>query len=373
MHHTLITLFMLVLMAFCAGCQSTVSVDPGGKDWGVIDGMPVRLYTLKNANGLVMKVTNYGAIITELHVPDRNGDLTDIVLGYDSLDGYIAASPYFGCIAGRCANRIAKGQFTLDGKMYQLALNNGPNTLHGGVKGFDKHVWGARLLDTPDGPAIRLKRTSSNGEENYPGKLTATVTYTLTNANELRTEITAVTDAPTLCNLAQHTYWNLAGHNGGTVNNHVIQFNADRYTPVDDTLIPTGELAPVAGTPFDFRKPKPIGRDLKAVGGDPVGYDHNFVLNGEPHAMKRVCRVTEPTSGRILELHANQPGCQFYGGNFLDGSNIGKGGAVYRQYNGFCLETQLFPDSIHHPDWPSPILRSGQTYRHTMITKFTAK
>ena len=266
-----------------------------------------------------MKVTNYGAIITSLTVPDRAGQMADIVLGYDSLDDYIAATPYFGCIAGRCANRIAKGRFTLDGKTYQLAVNNNGNHLHGGVKGFDKHVWDATVLDVSNGPAIRLKRVSPDNEENYPGELAATAVYTLTENNELKIEITAVTDAPTICNLAQHTYWNLAGHDSGTVNDHVIQFNADRYTPVDHAPIPTGALAPLEGTPFDFRKPKPIGRDLQKAGGDPVGYDHNFVLNGESDAMKLVCRAPNRPSGRVLELHTNQPGCQFYSGNFLDG------------------------------------------------------
>ncbi len=342
-------------------------------NWGTLEGKPVKLYTLKNANGLVLKVTNYGAIITELHVPDRDGTLADVVLGFDDLDGYLKGSPYFGALVGRCANRIARGHFTLDGKEYQLATNDGPNHLHGGVKGFDKYVWDAERTDTPKGPAIRLTRTSPDGEEGYPGKVDVAVTYTLTDDDELRIEMEATTDAPTVVNLAQHTYWNLGGHDNGDILDHVAMLGARRYTPVDETLIPTGEIVEVKGTPFDFTTPKAIGRDLKAVGGKPVGYDHNFVLNGEPDAMKPVALVLDPESGRQIELFADKPGVQFYSGNFLDGTNVGKGGAVYKQYNGFCLETQNYPDSIHHLDWPSVVLRPGETYRHTMIVKFSTR
>ncbi|MEW6072645.1 MAG: aldose epimerase family protein [Planctomycetota bacterium] len=338
--------------------------------WGSAGGQEVRLYTLRNERGLVMKVTDYGAIITELHLPDRDGRFADVVLGHDSLDGYLDGHPYFGCIAGRCANRIARGRFLLDGKSYQLACNNGPNHLHGGDVGFDKHIWEAETMDTPAGPAIRLSRLSPAGEEGYPGNLRATVTYTLTHANELVVEMAATTDAPTLCNLAQHTYWNLAGHASGPVLDHLLALNAERYVPVDETLIPIGAFARVAGTPFDFRTPKPIGRDLSSVGGDPVGYDHDFVLEGDPAVMKLAARVVEPVSGRVLEVRSDQPGCQFYGGNFLDGSEVGKGGAAYRQYGGFCLETQRHPDSIHHPDWPTVVLRPGEEYRHTIVFAF---
>lgn len=362
-------LFAAVFFATTGTAFAAAQVE----EWGLIDNKPVKLYTLKNANGLILKVTNYGATIVELHTPDRNGKLADISLGYDKLDGYIAASPYFGTIAGRCANRIAKGRFTLDGKTYQLALNNAPNTLHGGTKGFDKQVWDATTMDTPKGPAIKLTYLSVNGEENYPGNLKATVTYTLSNDNELITEITATTDATTLCNLAQHNYWNLGGHDSGTVKEHVLKLYCDRYTPVDDTLIPTGELASVAGTPFDFREPKTIGKDLMAAGGDPIGFDHNFVVNGEPFKMRPVARVHDPKSGRVMELSANQPGVQFYSGNFLDGSNIGKGNVAYQQYNGFCLETQVFPNAIHNPSWPQCVLKPGQTYKHVMVSKFSAE
>lgn len=359
------------IMLATMNTQAEPSIE--SKAWGSANGQPVTLYTLKNSRGLVMKVTDYGAIITELHVPDRDGKLADIVLGHDSIDGYLAGHPYFGTIAGRCANRIAKGQFELDGKSYQMATNNGPNHLHGGVRGFDKQVWTARTEATQKGPAIHLGLFSPDGQENYPGNLVANASYTLSNEGELLIEITAMADRATLCNLAQHTYWNLAGHDSGSIAGHELHLSATRYTPVDATLIPTGVLAPVTGTPFDFTAPKPIGRDLTAAGGDPIGFDHNFVVDGDPFAMRRVAQAREPKSGRSLELWSNQPGVQFYSGNFLNGTNKGKGGHVYQQYGGFCLETQVYPDAIHRPEWPSPILRPGQLYRHQMRVKFGAK
>lgn len=363
----------IVLLAALVSVGRVSAQEITATDWGLIDGKPVKLYTLKNANGLILKVTNYGAIITQLHVPDRNGKLADVVLGFDSLDGYIAGHPHFGALVGRVANRIAKGRFSLEGKTYQLALNDYPNHLHGGAKGFDLNVWDAEPQKTAEGPAIRLSRTSLDGEENYPGQVRATVTYVLTDKNELKVEMTATTDKTTIVNLAQHTYWNLAGQDSGDILGHELTLNADRYTPVDATLIPTGLFAPVAGTPFDFRQPKPIGRDLQAAGGKPIGFDHNFVLNGEPAAMKLAARVYEPKSGRQLELFCDKPGLQFYTGNFLDGKNVGKGGAVYKQYNGLCLETQNYPDSIHHADWPSIVLRPGETYRHVMVARFSTR
>jgi aldose 1-epimerase len=367
---TLIVSLMLVplVLIVSRGLAFAAEVKP----WGLIDNKLVNLYALKNRHGLILKVTNYGATITELHTPDRDGKLADIVLGYDHLDGYLAGSPYFGTIAGRCANRIAGGRFELGGKRYQLAVNNGPNSLHGGIKGFDKYVWDAEVEMTVKGPAIRLSRVSLNGEENFPGNLNVSVTYTLTDDNELIAEMSATTDASTLCNLAQHTYWNLAGQGSGTIKEHVVQIHADQYTPVDGTQIPTGALAGVEGTPFDFRTAKPIGQDLEATGGDPVGYDHNLVIKGEPFEMRPFARVHEPKSGRVLELSANQPGMQFYVGCFLDGSNVGKGGVAYQQYSGFCLETQVYPDAIHQPAWPQCRLNPGETYRHVMVTKFSA-
>ncbi len=339
-------------------------------DWGRIDGRQVKLYTLTNAGGLVLRTTNYVAIITELHLPDRDGRLADVVLGHDTLGGYIAGHPYFGALVGRCANRIAGARFSLDGRDYQLAKNNGPNHLHGGVKGFDKQVYDAAPALTPEGPSIRFSRTSPDGEENYPGNVTVSVAYTLTDSGALRIEFRAETDAPTVVNLAQHTYWNLAGHNSGDILGHELELAADRYTPVDATLIPTGELAEVRGTPFDFTVAKLIGRDLAAAGGDPVGFDHNYALRGEPYAMKLVARVHEHGSGRAFELRCDRPGVQFYTGNFLDGNVAGKGGTPYRKHAGFCLETQNYPDSIHRTDWPSVVLRPGRIYRHTMLFEF---
>jgi len=329
------------------------------------------MYTLRNSAGVTLRATDLGATIVELHAPDRDGELADITLGFDNAEQYRTESPYFGAIAGRCANRIAQGRFTLDGREHQLATNNGPNHLHGGEVGFDKRVWDAELVDDPRGQSVRFSRTSPAGEEGYPGTLEASVTSTLTDDNELICEMEATTDAPTLCNLAQHAYWNLAGHGSGTIEGHELTIHAERYTPVDATLIPTGELAPVAGTPFDFRQPKPIGRDLMEVGDDPKGYDHNFVIEGDPGAMRPVAWLHEPGSGRVMLLSADQPGLQFYAGNFLDGSVVGKDGVRYQQYGGLCLETQRFPDAINNPGWVSPVLRPGETYRHRMVFRFT--
>jgi aldose 1-epimerase len=342
----------------------------GGLEGG---GTPVRLYTLKGSGGLVAKVTNYGTILTELHVPDRSGKLEDVVLGFDSPARYVEGHPFFGATAGRVANRIANASFSLDGKDYALAKNNGPHSLHGGAKGFDKHVWDVESGDGPDGPWIRFTRVSPDGEEGYPGTVRAAVTYRVTPLNELRVEMTATTDRPTLVNLAHHTYWNLGGHGGGDVLGHELTLYGDRYTPGDATLVPKGTIEPVAGTPFDFTSAKPIGRDLAKTGITPAGYDHNFVVNGAPGELRPVAVVTHPASGRRMELFATEPGVQFYTGNFLDGSVKGKGGAVYAKHAGFCLETQKYPDAVHHPDWPSPILRPGQSYRHVMVHRFSAR
>jgi aldose 1-epimerase len=363
-----------------AGCVSS-SQPAGGatpmkiesRDFGTVDGKKARLFTLTNANGMVARITDYGTILTELWVPDKNGVKTDVVLGYDSIDGYLTRHPYFGAVAGRCANRIAKGRFSIDGKSFQLATNNGANHLHGGVKGFDRFVWDAEPKETPDGPSLVLSRVSPDGEEGYPGTVKATCTYTLTNANELKVEFAATTDKPTVVNLAHHSYWNLGGAAAGGILDHTLQLNADRYTPVDDTLIPTGQMPAVAGTPFDFRQPKVIGADIAKSGGDPVGFDHNFVLNGASGGLRWAARLADPKSGRQMELLTSEPGVQFYSGNFLDGSITGKGGVVYKKHHGLCLETQHFPDSVNKPDWPSVVLRPGQTYRHVMIHRFTAK
>ncbi len=342
--------------------------------FGKVNDAAVTRYTLINKHGLVLKCIDYGAIITELQVPDKAGVNGDIVLGYDSVDDYVKGSPYFGTNAGRCGNRIAKGKFTLDGKEYTLATNNEPNHLHGGKAGFDKKMWKGEPFLSPIGPGVKFTYTSVDREEGYPGNLAVMVSYTLTDNNELVIEYRATTDKPTICNLAHHSYFNLAGHASGDILGLEAQILAKTYTPTDETLIPTGKIEPVAGTPFDFTQAKPIGKDLQKAGGKPVGFDLNFVLDkGATERPELAARVTDPKSGRVLEVLTTEPGLQFYSGNFLDGTNIGKTGAVYKQYNGFCLEAQKFPDSINQPEWKgksNPVLRPGETYKQTTIYKF---
>jgi aldose 1-epimerase len=351
-----------------SGSATSIIAAPFGRQGDTA----VQLYTLSNRNGLITRITNYGAIVTELHVPDRNGRLADVVLGFEGLDGYLAGHPYFGAIVGRVANRIMNAEFTLEGARYRLAANDNPHHLHGGTKGWDKVVWTARAADTPDGPSIELTYTSKDGDEGYPGTVTARTVYTLTHDNELKVEMEASTDRTTLVNMAHHSYWNLAGHDSGTILDHELMLNADRYTP-GTPMVPDGRVLPVAGTPFDFTTAKPIGRDLKAAGGMPTGYDHNFVVNGEPDQLRPVARLKDPTSGRVMTLAANQPGVQFYSGNFLDGSHKGKD-ATYVQYAGLCLETQKFPNAINIPQWQDQvILRPGQPYRHIMIHTFSTE
>jgi aldose 1-epimerase len=349
----------------------------GKIDWGNVDGKTVQLYTLSNKNGLTLKVSNYGAIITELHVPDKAGKLGDIVLGYDSVAEYVKATPYFGATVGRIANRIKGAEFRLDGKTYKLAANNGPHSLHGGKKGWDKVIWDAQTTETPEGPEIHFAYTSPDGEEGFPGTVKATVVYALTNQNELVVKMEATTDKTTIVNMAHHTYWNLGGHGSGTIKEHQLQLFAAQYTPSAPVTggdpVPDGTIKPVKGTPFDFTTAKPIGKDLEAVGGKPIGYDHNWIVDGEPNKMRPVARVKDPKSGRVLSLEADQPGVQFYSGKFLDGSNKGKG-ATYQQYDGFCLETQKFPNAINVPAWKDQvILKPGQTYKHVMVHRFTAE
>lgn len=337
------------------------------------DGKSVDVYTLTNSRGMQVRAITYGAIIQAIHVPDGTGRLGDVTLGYDSLAGYLASSPYFGAIVGRYANRIAKGRFTLDGKTYQLATNNGPNHLHGGVKGFDKVVWAGEAFQHGDTVGVRLSHTSPDGDEGYPGTLIVHVTYTLTPANELIVDFAATTDKATPVNLSQHTYFNLAGAGRGDVLGHVLSIAADRYTPVDSTLIPTGDLASVAETPFDFRGPTPIGARIEQP--DPQlkngrGYDHNFVLNRTGPGLVHSVHVIEPTTGRSLDIATTEPGLQFYSGNFLDGTITGKAGHVYKQRAGFCLETQHFPDSPNHSSFPTTILRPGEEYRSRTVFAF---
>ncbi|WP_437984585.1 aldose epimerase family protein [Sorangium sp. So ce117] len=342
--------------------------------FGNADGKEVILYTLTNANGLVAKVMTYGATVTELHVPDRTGKMGDIVLGHDNLDGYLKSSPYFGATVGRVANRIKNAQFQLDGKTYKLSANNGAHTLHGGKKGWDKVVWDAEATETPDGPSIKLTYVSKDGEEGYPGTVNATTTYTLTNKNELRVEMSATTDKTTIVNMAHHGYFNLGGHGSGSVADQELTLHADSYTPPDATGVPSGQIKPVKGTPLDFTAAKPIGKDLEAMGGKPVGFDHNLVVSGDPHKLREAARVKDPKTGRVLTIEADQPGIQFYTGNYLDGSIKGKGGAVYNQYSGLCLEPQKFPNSINVPAWKNEvILKPGQRYAQTAVFRFTTE
>lgn len=341
------------------------------------DGAPVDLYTLTNANGMEVRAMTYGGIVVSLRVPDRNGTLGDVVLGHDALAGYQKNPPYFGAIIGRYGNRIARGEFTLEGQAYKLAANNGPNALHGGLKGFDKVVWKAESFKNDKGVGVVFSYTSPDGEEGYPGTLKATVTYTLSDANQLAFDYHAVTDKATPVNLTQHSYFNLAGDGAGDILAHELTLSAGHFTPVDSTLIPTGEIRKVDGTPFDFRTATAIGTRIDAddeqirLGG---GYDHNFVIDRkEGDSLVLAARVHEATSGRVMEVSTTEPAVQFYTGNFLDGSITGKGGHVYKHRNGFCLETQHYPDSPNRADFPSTILRPGQEYRSRTVYAFSAR
>lgn len=346
--------------------------------WGEADGKQVDLYTLKNKNGLIAKITNYGAIVVEVRTPDKKGKLGDIVVGYDNLAAFIKKTPYFGATVGRVCNRIANAQFELDGKTYKLAANNGPHSLHGGTKGWDKVVWDAEAIESADGPAVKLTYLSKDGEEGYPGNVNATTVYTLTEDNQLRVEMTATTDKPTPLNMCHHTYWNLhaapKGGPTGDIRDHELTLFADKYTP---GLPPDGTVKPVADTPFDFTKPKPIGRDLKAAGSPgmdaPIGYDSNWIVNGTPNELRPVAKLKDPKSGRVMTVDANQPGVQFYSGIFMDGSTKGKG-RTHAQYTGLCLEAQKFPNAINIPAWKKDVVvRPGETYKHVITHKFSVE
>jgi aldose 1-epimerase len=340
------------------------------------EGKPVDLYILTNAHGLEVRVINFGGIITSLRVPDKNGKLDDIVLGFDNLDGYLENKPYFGAIIGRYANRIANGKFTLDGHEYTLAKNNGSNSLHGGLKGFNKVIWQAEPFRNHQGMGVTLSYTSKDGEEGYPGNLRVKVTYTLTEKNELAIDYEATTDKATPVNLTQHTYFNLAGEGSGDVLAHELRLNADRFTPIDKNLIPTGEIRSVKGTPLDFTQPATIGARINDPYDQLViahGYDHNFVVTRKDDSLQFAARVREPKSGRVLEAYTTEPGIQLYSANFLDGSVIGKHGHAYKQREAFCLETQHFPDSPNHPDFPSTILRPGNTFHSRTVFKFSVE
>jgi aldose 1-epimerase len=379
--------FLLVAALFCVQAIIVARADQAGQaaQAGVVrgsfgkmpDGTQIEIVTLTNAKGVEVKAITYGGIIQSLRVPDRAGRFADVVLGFDTLEGYLTDHPFFGAIIGRYGNRIGKARFTLDGQTYKLAANNGPNHLHGGAKGFDKVVWRAQTIEDKRGPAVAFSRTSPDGEEGYPGNLQVRVVYILTNDNSLVVEYEATTDKATPVNLTQHSYFNLSGEGSGDILGHELMITADRYTPVDETLIPTGELASVAGTPFDFRKPTAIGARIdekhpQLVNGK--GYDHNWVLTRSgASGLQVAARVREPKSGRTLEIATLEPGLQFYAGNFLDGTIKGKQGHLYGHRTGFCLETQHFPDSPNQPKFPSTILQPGRRYQTTTTFRFGAE
>jgi aldose 1-epimerase len=353
--------------------HSAISSAPFGK---TPSGVAVARYTLRNSHGMEAQIATYGGIVTSLTAPDRNGKFADVVLGHDTVAGYIKnPSPYFGALIGRYGNRIAKGRFTLNGASYKLAINNDPNSLHGGSVGFDKVVWRtAKAHVTPQGPQLTLTYLSRNGEEGYPGNLAITAVYTLTDDNALRLDYTATTDKDTVVNLTQHSYFNLRGK--GDILGHMVQINAERFTPVGSTLIPTGELKPVAGTPFDFRQPTAIGSRINATDEQlkfGKGYDHNWVISKPAGTLAVQATVFEPETGRVLEVSSTEPGLQFYTGNFLDGTITGKGGSVYAFRNGFCMEPQHFPDSPNQAGFPSTVLRPGQTYDNSIVYRFSAR
>lgn len=337
------------------------------ESFGRTGGQEVSLYTFSNSKGMTVKITNYGGIVTSMEVPAREGGSRDVVLGFDNLESYLAGHPYFGCIVGRYANRIAGGTFTLDGKSYALAQNAGGNHLHGGVEGFDKKVWQAHPFENKDESGLILTYLSPDGEEGYPGNLKVTVTYSISNDNELRVRYLAKTDAPTVLNLTHHGYFNLDGQGEGDIMGHLLQINADRFTAISDQFIPTGELMEVEGGPMDFRQPKLIGRDFSQVAG---GYDHNFALNGAG-GLEFAARLSSPKTGIVMEVLTNQPGIQFYAGNFLDGSLTGKEGKVYHQHYALCLETQHFPDSPNQPAFPNVVLRPGEAFESETVYRFS--
>ena len=353
--------------------KSTISKVDFGK---TPDGKAVEIYTLRNARGAEARIMTYGGIVQSLIVPDKHGKLADIVLGYDTLDGYLTNSPYFGALVGRYGNRIGGAKFALEGKTYTLAANNGVNSLHGGLKGFDKVVWTAQPSIGVNGPVLSLAYVSLDGEEGFPGNLLVTAVYSLSDKNELKIEFTATTDKPTVCNLTHHSYFNLAGQGNGDILGHRVYINSDKTTPVDTGLIPTGEFADVTGTPFDFRKPTAIGARIndpdKVLQYGP-GYDHNWVIYKPLGKFGLQARVIEPTSGRVMEVWSDQPGLQFYAGNFLDSTIKGKGGAIYQKRTGFCMEPQHYPDSPNKPNFPSVELKPGQTYHNTIVYKFSAE
>ena len=379
----LITVAGLCALSACGGHKPTdnkhdaqhasIPRQPFGK---TTTGQPVELYTLSNAKGMQATIITYGGVVTSLKTPDRTGAMADIVLGFDSMDGYLKENPYFGALIGRYGNRIGQGRFSLNGNSYSLARNDGENHLHGGLKGFDKAIWAAKDVSTVEAQRLELTYASRDGEEGYPGNLSVTVTYSLTPDNELRIDYAAATDKDTVVNLSNHAYFNLAGQGDGDILGHEVTIFADRYTPIDKGLIPTGKLDKVEDTPFDFRTPHPIGerinnKDTQIAFGK--GYDHNFVLNSGGGSLAPAARVKDPKSGRVMDVRTTEPGLQFYTGNFLDGTLTGKAGKVYRQRYAFCMETQHFPDSPNKPEFPSTTLKPGEQYKSTTVYRFSAE
>ena len=353
--------------------SSTITKADFGK---TSEGQAVEIYTLHNSKGAEARIMTYGGIVQSLSMPDKNGKFADVVLGYDNLQGYIDKTPYFGALIGRYGNRIGGAKFTLEGNTYTLATNNGPNTLHGGLKGFDKVVWTAKSSVGIRGPQLVLAYFSKDGEEGFPGNLEVTAIYTLTEDNELKLEFAATTDRPTVVNLTHHSYFNLAGQGNGDILGHIVYINSDKTTPVDSGLITTGEFKSVDGTPFDFRKPTAIGariNDPDTVLQYGPGYDHNWVVNKPFGQFGLQARVEEPASGRVMEVWSDEPGLQFYAGNFLDGTLKGKGGVAYQIHTGFCMEPQHYPDSPNKPNFPSVELKPGETYHNTIVYKFSAE
>ena len=366
-----LALIGVVMMSGCQKKAEMYKVENYGK---TAKGDQVKLYTLKNENGMMAKIMDYGGTVVELTAPDRDGQFADVVLGFDRLEDYLKVHPFFGVLVGRYANRIGGARFTLDGVEYTLAKNDGENHLHGGVKGFDKVLWTAELIDTAHGKSLNLTYESPDGEENYPGDLKVTVNYILTDDNGLRIDYEATTDKRTVVNLTNHAYFNLRGD--GDILDHVVMINADKFTPTDKGLIPTGELRDVEGTPFDFRQPKAVGLRINNPDEQLVfagGYDHNWVLNKGGEKLTLAAEVYEPTTGRVMEVYTTEPGIQFYTGNFLNGSLTGKNGVVYNHRTGFCLETQHFPDSPNKPQFPSVVLSPGERYTQTTIYKFKSR
>ena len=376
-YRKVVTLFfatvLLVSVAVFAPAQTVTKQSFGKTDAGE----NVDLYTLRNANGVEAKITNFGGILVSLKVADRNGKFDDVVLGFNDFDNYLKKNaPYLGALIGRYGNRIAKGRFTLNGVEYKLAVNNGENHLHGGIKGFDKVVWTGHEMKTKTGPAVVLTYLSKDGEEGYPGNLNVRVVYTLTNNNEIKIDYSATTDKDTVTNLTHHSYFNLAGEGNGDILNHLVTINASRFVPTDAGSIPIGELRKVAGTPFDFLKATAIGArinqdDEQLKLGN--GYDHTWVINGLPGRLRLAATAYEQTAGRVMQVWTTEPGMQFYTGNFLDGTLTGKAGKLYPRRSGFCFETQHYPDSPNHPSFPTTTLRKGATYKSTTIYRFSSR